>query len=515
MSKFKYLRKFSRFEKNEMITEEISAQGWVRMAMEALPLFMGGGAYGQQQQQKGQETITLQQAMQNMQNKGGGPSGGVVSMIISRTNLPAKDTLGKVINDEPGVLGQSNYMWTDSDTLLQHMPTTGKLTRYIKGTIGDIKNAINSQDVTFKDFKFITEAEARADGMKDNEKFNGVDVADYLRVGDMRIDHKGMGTFTLSQDDSTEVVLGGNGIWAMLRMIQEQRAQPKMIDVCRIEMGMITGSKKFGQIQVANMNLSLNKAQQMKTLNYILEMSIPGYQEKVSTEVTQGTFDGKKYNEFSHAFNFKISKDKTIADLKNVSDQEIAKAFTDFFNKCLTDFMPRENNQVMDLGISGFKVLSESEALDYVTKFKSTQTDQERDVIMESVKKNFKNIYLENFTTFVNNYIGSGGDKLFSEFMTSIKNAVWKHYDFTKTMEDIPGGRGGMREAEARTHVFHVQKYVQGDARKSDAGATKQTAQGKPGEISTTKKYNIDKNVDPTTIKKESLRHLKKFKFFR
>jgi hypothetical protein len=512
MSKFKYLRKFSRFEKNEMITEEISAQGWLRMAMEALPLFMGGGAYGQQQQ-IGKEAITLQQAMQNMQNKGGGPLGGVVSMIISRTNLPAKDKLGKVVNDEPGVLGHSNYMWTNSDTLLQHMPTTGKLTRYIKGTIGDIKNAINSQDVTFKDFKFITEAEARADGMKDNEKFNGVDVADYLRVGDMRIDHKGMGTFTLSQDDSTEVVLGGNGIWAMLRMIQEQRQQPKMIDVCRIEMGMITGSKKFSQIQVANMNLSLNKAQQMKTLNYILEMSIPGYQEKTSTTVTQGTLDGKKYDEFSHALLFRITKDKTIADLKNVSDQEIAKAFTDFFNKCLTDFMPKENNQVMDLGISGFKVLSESEALDYLTKFKSSKTDQERDVIMESVKKNFKNIYLENFTTFVNNYIGSGGDKLFSEFMTSIKNAVWKHYDSNKTQ--VASAKGGATEGEFRTYVYHVQKYQQGDIRKSDAGATKQTAQGKPGEISTTKKYNIDKNVDPTTIKKESLRHLKKFKFFR
>jgi hypothetical protein len=491
MKRFKHLKNYKKFNPNNKVNE--GWQTWANIAASALQLIPGMGraisgpqskttfVLGQEKQQGDAEKGTLKIAVGTTSNDKCWYNG-IGQMSEIQSAVP-KSKDGKMVMSK-------SFMKTTIEKLNQALES-------------GVKNPFEVFEYTDSTTTKAIEATLKepGNGHKSYLKYNEKGLPDYIKIGGKSIEGKGIVNF--SWEDSGEIIVSGNGAYALLRVYSENlkngKAKINVMDIGNVEVA--DAKTEFINQQSFNMKTSISKDQYVQIINYLFEMTTEMGNKNPNTDWWKDS-------------GVLVNYDEARKNLIGKSDQEIIDEI--FKNVFLmnNDFMPTDKNgnfikpeklpsffKELDL-----QVMDTDKIKSYIERFQQTKDQSERDKIyIEFMTDNMK-IWQNNFNLVMNGfsqkYNISGLPQISDAFINSyIKNSVMgKHFD---TQEEMVETREGERIFKRRLHVndYKGQKGAEYKKQLKKSVAGEEEAGTKIGEL-------------PKSMIKDSFRYLKRFKRF-
>jgi hypothetical protein len=483
MKRFKHLKNYKKFNPNNKVNE--GWQTWANIAASALQLIPGMGRAISGPQSKTTYVYGQEKQQGDPLNK--------IKIAVGTTSNDA--CWYNQTNTEDNAQIQ-RFLPTRSDGQVE----SGKL--FLKGNMDILRSNLQSGNKNpLEGFKFATREEAdsisqtikeKGWGNKSYLKNNERGAVDFVKIGDKSIE--GKGSISFSWDDSGEIIVSGNGIYALIRAyaanLESGTSNFNILDLGKAEVSNPTDP--FTNVESYQMETEFSKRPMVMTLNYLFE---------ITTEMGNKN-PNKNWHKDEDGFPKKVSFDPVAKQLIGKSDQEVMEVIKSISFIMNNDFMPRDSDKKLitdENKLPSFFKTFEMENMDveqikpYLERYQSTTDQKQRDkIFLEFIEANMK-IWQNNFNQVMNgfetNYSMTGlPEKTDGSVEKMMQNMVGNHYEKGNYGRNFINSTMGIKQKEDTRSL-----------KPSKSGEEKEGS--KAGDL-------------PDIFKGESLRYLKRFKRF-
>jgi hypothetical protein len=511
MKRFKHLKNYKKFNPNNKVNEGL--QSVLAIGLGALQLMPGVVKTMQGPQQ--QQTYFYGQEQQQ------GGKAGEQKIAVGRTSdngawyndiNPENNTkdLQKLL--PPGGTHRNMFLVGSMDTLRANLESGNP------NPFSGFKWADQQQDSVINaglkyEKGFGTEKSYLAVNEKTGKRTGAVD---FIQIGNRKIEGKGVLTFNWNENG--EIIISGNGMLALQRLYSAnvlfgggKKADYNVLSLNSEKVK--DANTKFKSYEWYTINTKAQKITMVKMLNYMFEITTEKGNKNTDSEWYKNKFIDEKDAETNkwvkREYGIEVNIDATIKNLIGKSDEEVMNGIEKLCNALNNDFWPRgsdgrvlsKDNVPSFFNNVDFDTMTVDRIKPYLDKYQQTTNQEERDsIFLEFIQENL-DIWQNNLNGVIDEFsqnFGITGIPKINEGMKKLYMDAFKtsHYD-----------KFGGSRSFINTKVGQVKPPQEVKLRVPTAGETK--GETKIGELPELP----GKNENPT-IKKESLKYLKRFNRF-